>query len=280
MKLICYNQFNQDLFHNGMARAVEHAAALGFDGVEPLDMMPTHRAAPIYEMFDARELRRRLDGNGLCAPCCSWAIRRCDRDADAVLDATYRYIEFAAELGASYLHHTLVLSVTPLPDAPSYEQMLSAVLPTAKKIVKRCEEYGMQCLYEPQGMFFNGIAGVSGLLRAVREEYAGVGVCADLGNSLFVDESPLDVTAALIGDARHVHVKDYLCINPPRADLKGHLSRGGVQLVDCRVGEGDCRLAECLALLKNAGYSGAYSIEIDADDDTTRRAMDFVRQNG
>ena len=199
-----------------------------------------------------------------------------DGETDALLKKAVR----AAELGAAYLHHTLVLSVTPLPDAPSYEQMLSAVLPTAKKIVKRCEEYGMQCLYEPQGMFFNGIAGVSGLLRAVREEYAGVGVCADLGNSLFVDESPLDVTAALIGDARHVHVKDYLCINPPRADLKGHLSRGGVQLVDCRVGEGDCRLAECLALLKNAGYSGAYSIEIDADDDTTRRAMDFVRQNG
>lgn len=276
MKLTSYNQFASEFRHDGIRAAAEHAARLGFEWVETLDFLPSGNRVPIYEN-DVDECRRILDALGLRVACASIALDRCDRSPEEILDAAYREIEFAARLGSPCFHHTLVLSLRPLADAPSYAQMLQAVLPNANRIAARCAEYGMQCLYEPQGMYFNGVNGVRGLLDAMREEYSNVGVCMDIGNSLFADEAPLDVVKAFAGDTVHVHVKDYLALPEAIEDRKGYFSRGGVWLSECALGEGACDLPACLAELRRGGYDGTVSLEINGDDGEILRAMEYLR---
>lgn len=277
MKLTSYNQFASDLRHESVRTAVEHARRMGFEWVESLDVAPAGKRTPLYEKYDADECRRALHDGGLRVACHSVALDRCDRREEELLDCMYREIDFAARIGSPYFHHTLVLSLKPLSDPMTYEQMLEAVLPNAQKIAARCREYGLGCLYEPQGLFFNGVDGVRGLLDAMRQDYDNVGVCMDLGNSMFVDVPPLEVVRALGEWTRHVHVKDYLSCPSPMEGREGYFSRGGRWLSECALGEGACELSACLDVLRHLGYDGAVSLEVNGDDASVRRAMEWVK---
>ena len=168
MKIASFSTFSNDLRRAGIKAAVEHMNALGFDAVETFDFHPSAYEMPVYRAFSAKEIRKSLDAHGLVAACHSVAVRRLDQADAASLEDLYRQIEFAAQIGAPYFHHTLVLPLKPLPEAPDYRAMLDAVLPAAEGIADRCEEYGITCLYEPQGMYFNGVDGLRPLLEGMR----------------------------------------------------------------------------------------------------------------
>ena len=267
--------FRDDYKIYGMEYAAERSARLGFDSVEFLDGCPS--ASPLYESIDAGYAERVLAQNGLTVACCSLGADLLTSDTDKLKEQLARQIEFAARVKSPYLHHTLALSLSVGADAPSYQSVLDRVLEKVIWIAERCAEYGMTCLYEPQGMYFNGVEGLRRLYRCVREHCENVGICGDVGNSLFVDVSANDVFDTFADSIRHVHVKDYGIGDRPSEKEMFWKSRGGKYMFDREMGQGVTDFAYCFAKLKQIGYRSAVSFEISGDDQYLTRAIDFIK---
>lgn len=271
MTFTSYNQFMSDLLKNGIDYAVKHSKALGFSGVEFLDFCGTN--APIdKEKYPAAELKRALDENGLTMDCYSvYAYVLCDN-----IDQIYEIIDYAVAVGAKLFHHTLMPFLKLEGDAPQYEDIFPKVLEIEKKIVKYCSERGLRCIFEPQGFYFNGVSGLSRIILALREDFSDVGLCADLGNPVFVDCDPGDVVDALSFCIAHVHIKDYIIADAPLEGKKPMLSRGGKNLYEVLPGEGEIDLGSCLKKIKAAGYDGRIALEYLGDDETIIKSMQYI----
>jgi sugar phosphate isomerase/epimerase len=201
-----------------------------------------------------------LQSRGMRTACYSVGINVWNNDAAEA--ALLHHLEIAAAAGSPYFHHTLLLSLSPLPNGPSYEEAMEAVLPAALRIARRAEQLGVMCLYEPQGMYFNGIKGFGTFFSEIKRLSSNVGVCADLGNTYFVDESILPILEKFGSDVKHVHVKDYRIQDvPPPAGEKYYLSRGGKYIRNVLPGNGAVDFAACRRLLDAVGYRGAYAME-------------------
>ena len=272
MTFTSYNLFMRDIAKSGIEYAVEHAKALGFSGVEFLDFCGT--SAPVdKKKYPASELKKALDENGLTIDCYSVYAYVLSDDIDQI----YGIIDYAAEVGAQLFHHTLMPYLKLGPDMPKYDDIFPKVLEIERRIVKYCSERGLKCIFEPQGFYFNGDEGLSKIICALREEFPDVGLCADLGNPVFVDCDPKDVIDKLSFCIEHVHVKDYI-IADALSDNKGAmLSRCGKYLYEVLPGEGVIDLGACLKAIKATGYDGRIALEYLGDDETIRESMQYIK---
>ena len=277
MKLSNYSLFTSDLHNYGIARAVEHSAELGFSSVEFVDMWRAERQFP--DMLDADEVKRTVAKHGLSISCYSMGVALQEEPQEDTLNRVLRQVDFAAKIGAPFFHHTVTMySVGMRPMIPIAD-MLEKVLPSLKAIAARCAEYGITTLYEPQGAYFNGIAGLDLLIGTMRAEGAkNIGFCADIGNCREMDEAAADVFAHFKNDIRHVHLKDYVLTKTPPKDVRYYNSIGGMCMYDCEIGQGNLDFAESFDVLRSIGYQGNFSIEYNCDDVTMRRCLDFVKK--
>lgn len=275
VQLTNYNEFKKDFFEHGIEYAAERSARLGFDAVEFLDICPAESCIP--ERINASDIRRVCEQNGLKISCYSVGADLLANDRSQLEKQLWRHIAFAAEIGSPYFHHTLVRSLTPDSRVPSYEAIFDSIVETAVQIANRCRSYGLTCLYEPQGMYFNGVAGLKRFFERVREECSNVAICGDVGNSLFVDTPVTDIYDAFIESISHVHVKDFQVSDRPFEDGVCFRSRGGKYLRECQLGQGAVDLDYCFKKLKEHQYQGAVSLELEGDDRVLIEAMQTVR---
>ncbi len=254
-----YDPFTDLVRSHGVEKAAVYAREHGFRAVEFLGTI--HPPVPHIEA--AREARRVLEAYGLTVACYSvgTTLYRAPTEEERLL----RHAEIAAALGSPFLHHTLVASLKPLPNEPSFDEVLSDILPRAERVARFCGGLGLTCLYEEQGFYVNGMAHFSRFFGEMKRRCPNVGVCGDFGNILFADESPEDFLRAFAGDIRHVHVKDYRREAPTAlTDAHALRSRAGAVLWDVPLGEGVVDAAACLTVLREAGYDGALALEIGA----------------
>ena len=277
MKPVNYSVFYKDCKTKGIEYAARHSRELGFDAVEFLDFAPM-REDSVTNTYRALEVNNVLGGYGLSVSCCSVAVDLLHNDRGEKTEQMHRQIEFAAEVGSPFFHHTLLLSLDPRAAVLPYEDALEAIYPHAVAIANRCKEYGITCLYEPQGLYFNGVEGLGRFFARIKGDCPNVGICGDVGNGLFVDNSAIEIYDAFVGDVKHVHLKDYRVENAPVGDARAYLSRAGRYLYECPLGEGSTDLDYCFAKLKQAGYTGGLSFEIGGDDDSVKKAIELVRQ--
>jgi sugar phosphate isomerase/epimerase len=186
-------------------------------------------------------------------------------------------VDYAVAIGAKLFHHTLMPYLRLDLCTAKYEEIFPKVLDVERKIVKYCSERGLNCIFEPQGLYFNGVDGLSKIIYALREEFPEVGLCADLGNSIDVDCDPVDVMKALGGLAKHVHIKDYI-VSDESLGRRGEIrSPAGKYLNEVLPGEGELRLVECLQILKASGYDGRIALEYLGDDETILKSMEYIK---
>ncbi len=276
MTFTSYNQFMSDLYRGGIELAASHSAKLGFSGVEFLDFFHTGNPPLNKEKYPAEEVRASLEKHGLSVDCYSVYAYVLGDDSEGFERQMYEIIDYAASVGAKLFHHTLMPFLKLEGDAPQYEDIFPKVLEFEKKIVKYCSERGLRCIFEPQGFYFNGVSGLSRIILALREDFSDVGLCADLGNPVFVDCDPGDVIDALSFCIAHVHIKDYIIADAPLEGKKPMLSRGGKNLYEVLPGEGEIDLGACLKKIKAAGYDGRIALEYLGDDETIIKSMQYI----
>jgi len=276
IKLTNYNSFCADLQAHGLEYAVRHSAELGFDAVEFLDLLDD----PILPTLGTpEEVKALLDRYGLGVSCYSVGVQLLCDDPEKTERDLFAHIDFAAAIGSKRFHHTLIPLLELPADAPSYESAMNAIFASAERIAAYCESRGITCLYEPQGMYFNGVDGLKPFLEKMKQTGRRVGVCGDFGNSLFVDVAPDAIFAEFIDDVKHVHVKDYLvsdtALDGKQTDFR---SKSGKWIYEADMGEGSVKLDACFDALKAVGYDGAISFEFVADDETNKKALQLVRE--
>ena len=268
-----YEQFFLDLKSKGISYAAEHTLSLGFDAVEFLAL-----GAEAPE-FDDKEASRVLAAAKLPVSCFSvglnvYAETKSERDkAEAAL---FRYAEAAATVGSPFLHHTLLFPLAPWEGAPDFSEALPLVADSAERVARYAQDLGITCLYEPQGIYFNG-DGLSVFLAEMQKRCPNVGVCGDVGNPYFVDADPVSILKRHQKDVRHVHLKDYAIASSRFKEGTSYPSLGGRWLQDKVLGEGNIPLADCVLPLLEGGYTGDFAVEHSGSDEAVLRDIAYTR---
>lgn len=272
MKFANYSMFSREIKSHGFEYAVEHTAKIGFDGVE---FLAYYNGKPFFESIEkAREAKRILDSYGLSVCCYSMLAKLTVPDPAIGLDPVLYNIDCAAELGSPYFHHTVIPEYThPTPDL-TYAEALAAVSERASIIVERCAKYGMTCLYEPQGIYMNGVDGLSGILNEMKKNHSNVGICGDVGNSLWIGVPPEDIYAAFSKDIKHIHVKDYV-IKDTFEEGHTDFTTSGKAIYEAIPGEGIVDFKKVFSYVK--GYTGDIGMEFSCDDDTMRKSIEYIK---
>ena len=151
-----------------------------------------------------------------------------------------------------------------------------------EKILEACERLETKIAIEPHGTFSLTGDGLANLMAASDSKWLGVNYDAcNIYRASYVEskddchrtiklenkDDEAEVLRRVIGRVVHVHAKDYLA---------GHCAP---------LGEGNVKVAECLEILKNAGYSGAVSLETEGDEslevstEFARKGYAFLREH-
>ena len=262
MNFTMYTNWCRSVKTDGIERAAVYAKSLGFSSVEFFDFIGDNWESVIPDVATAKHFRSVLEAKGLHTACYSVAVCLYDPTSPDGINASaefqmMKYAEYAAALGSPFLHHTVTLSIdeAPLP----YHEMLKTVLPSVVRIAKYAASLGVRCIYEDQGMYFNGVDGFGEFYRTVKAQEPTVGICGDIGNMLFVDESPVAFFEAYAKEFVHVHIKDYT--DCKMGDVGACVTRGGRVIRDAVIGKGFIDIVTCLNILKSSGYTGAIALE-------------------
>ncbi|MBQ8371321.1 MAG: sugar phosphate isomerase/epimerase [Clostridia bacterium] len=270
MELVNYARFLFDINEHGFEYAVRHTTELGFRHVEFVDGCISSREKPLFfERPWAKDAPSILAECGLDVPCYSVGatVYSGDREYDeGIFRNMCKQVDFAARLGAPMLHHTLNFGLSLSSGAPTYDELLEGTVDMAVRIADYArEKHGITCIYEPQGMYFNGVAGLGKFFDAVSSRCPNVGICGDVGNGYFVDEDEVSIFERFAPYVKHVHLKDYVISDTPIDGKQGFRSRGGRWIYDVPLGAGVVNFARVFELLKGAGYKGQASLEVLED---------------
>ena len=281
MQFTMYSRFNPTLAKLGADATADYAANLGFSSVEVLETTPPGHPSVIPDRETAKNIRRIFSEHGLTVAC--YSVGTCIYRSPEAEESLKYQAEIASELGSPFLHHTLVPWLKLPENAPTFDEALENVADAAARIAEYAAPLGVTCLYEDQGLYANGVDGFGRFYREIKKRTNNVGVCGDVGNVLFVDESPVPFFREFIGEIRHVHIKDYLyktdtAVSPGMYWLgTGH----GNWVRDTMIGHGDLDIAGCMKILKDAGYTGALAFENEHPEPYeagVKQGMDYLKR--
>lgn len=257
-------------------QVIDAAAAHGFDAIEPFP------CADLDTVEQAREIGAYIRDKGMAVSCFSTGCQLLGAGSRAALEQMKQRIDMAAALGAPYFHHTIHPQLThPRAGEMSFVQALREAEPLLRELCAYAADRGVECVYEDQGTYFNGVWAISRLIEQL--DGAKFGLVADMGNIFFVDERPEDFIGAFSAYIRHVHCKDYLFKSgAAAAPGRGwYFTRKGNFIRDTIVGHGAVNYAAVMQLLRQIGYDGWYSLEnaaIESADVAIPMAMENLRR--
>ena len=259
MDFVFYGEFSAKVRKQGIEETSRLAFEKGFSGVEFLESSKKGAVCTLSDTQTAKAYAETLKKYGLYTAC--YSVESCILDGET--ENLKKHAELASALGSPFLHHTLIPWLTLSENTPSYEEALQRAVESASKVASYAEKLGITCLYEEQGMYFNG-QGFRPFYEEMKRLHKNVGVCGDFGNNLFVDENPADFIEEYAKEIRHVHLKDYLFL--PRADqtqkgIEWYPTKKGNWLKDCPLGGGVVEFDRIFRALQEANYKGAYALE-------------------
>jgi sugar phosphate isomerase/epimerase len=210
----------------------------------------------------ASRLRDRASSAGISMPCLSVVADLFGPSRAAEAERLKRYARIAAQMGIPLLHHTLFPALDCCAAEVPYREVLNAVVPLAREVYDDAADRGVRCVYEDQGLYFNGLKRFQWFLGELDRD---ADVVLDLGNTAFALEDCAGFARAFVKRIVHVHVKDY-AIRPSPAPRSYRL-KDGRYAIPAVVGEGDMGIAEALKILARAGYDGYYMLEHEPTGD-------------
>ncbi len=278
MQFTFYAGYSSMLKREGAEATAAYAVKMGFSSVEVLESTGEGYPASVPDVETAKQIKKVLADQGLTTACYSVGTT-IYKNPDAV-ESLLRQAEIAAALDCPYLHHTLISSISPSPDMPPFEEAIADVVESAGKIAEYAKTLGVRCIYEDQGLYANGLEGFGTFYSQVKQISSNVGVCGDIGNSFFVDCEPEKFFAAYATEIYHVHIKDYLRKSVPQSPGIYWLpTKGGNWVRGTTIGSGVVDFDACMSILKGAGYTGPYALELEHPEpfeDGVRQGMGYL----
>ena len=265
MKFSLYSGLGYLMKNYGIEGTAKIAAELGFSGIEFCYFLS---GSDSLDIEGAKEYKKILDKHGLTAPCFTCAtsvveMKKPDRiNADNVRRLC-EYLDVAATIGAPLFHHTVCYATAPEKLNADFDSVLELAVEGCKTVADYAARLGIKVIYEPQGFVFNGVSGLGALLERMKSISSNVGICGDVGNTLFFDEFADGLFAKYPTDILHVHLKDMKLFSADydMGERRHYTTRGGQKAIEVEIGKGDIKLDGIFRTLKSVGYDGFYSIE-------------------
>lgn len=231
-----------------------YAEALSVGGVE---LMNFCRELKQPDMAEAKRLGAMARERGLKIPCFSVATDFLTKpDAQLTLQG---YARICGELEIPYLHHTIAKDFLAwdLSDREREDRFLWCL----EDVLALCDyagKLGVRTIIEDQGFVFNG---AENCLRLCGLSGEKIGIVADVGNCLFVDEQPEDFIRAAGQRICHAHLKDYLVTDAPHPERTSYRTKDSKYLTDTFIGEGSIDYAAVMEAFRQVDYRGMYALE-------------------
>lgn len=242
---------------------IAKAAEMGFEALEFTDLPKDAADRPAL----ARQLKAEADRIGipLSAYCCG-SMLYCEPAAQQAEVARLKgELDIAAILGVKVFRYDVLYR---LPMHTAFDKVLETVAPAMRELAEYGAALGIKTSIENHGLAFQDYDRIEKTYLAVDHE--NFGLLLDIGNFLCADQDNVQCVSRLANLAFHVHLKDFTILD---YDKEGERpaqcfrSRACNDLLGCAVGYGDARSAQCLAVLKQAGYDGYVDIEFEGPND-------------
>lgn len=253
------------------AQMLELAKEMGFASME----LYTFDDLLTPDLDVAKALADRAAQLDMSFSCMSVGANLMAEDIEAQLQRVKDYILVAQAAGAPYIHFTTFPVLSYDRRGVSRNKMIRTIAPSVRQLCDYAAEHDVVCVLEGQGYYMNGVEPLAQLLEEVDHE--NLGIVADLGNTLCVDEAPEKFVGYFAPVIRHVHIKDMVRRDQSDGDPKVRWiqSRGGSWLHRTELGTGVVDLEMCLKILASVGYQGSYVIENSYMDRLDKAAQDL-----
>ncbi|MBP1043134.1 sugar phosphate isomerase/epimerase [Vagococcus sp. BWB3-3] len=253
--------FNQ-LISAGEISQIESIALakdLGFDGIEIVDLIHDNAQS---DLDYAQSLRNELDR--LAFPITNFTfgadfLNGSDHDFEREVARIKQMIDIAEVLGAKSVRH----DATNGRPGDSFAQVLPTIVKGCLAITEYAATKGITTMVENHGLFSQDSTRLESLYTAVN--HPNFKLLVDMGNFLCVDEDPTLAVSRLAPYAGYAHAKDFHIKsgNDSHPGEGFFQTRGGNFLRGAIIGHGNVAVAQCLRILKLAGYDGPIAIEFE-----------------
>ena len=250
---------------------VKKAAEMGFEGIDFTDLKPFDGATVEDQLAYAAEIRKAAEEAGIeiVAYTIGANLYKGSKAADdAEVERLKRQLDVAAALGARLMRHDVCGKELVDGKLISFDRMLPTIAENARRVTAYAQTLGIRTCSENHGYVAQDSDRVERLYNAVGHD--NYGLLIDIGNFACVDEDSARAVSRLAPYAFHVHAKDFRVrpYNQKPADGTGFFtSRGCNYLSGCSIGEGDIPVAQCVKILKRAGYDGYLTVEYEGIED-------------
>lgn len=253
------------------AQMLELAKEMGFSMLE----LYQYDDLQTPDLDVAKALAEKAASLEMSFSCLSFGADLMAEDVKPQLQRVKDYILVAQAAGAPYIHFTTFPVLSYDRRGVDRKKMIQKLAPSVRELCDFGAEHQVGCVLEGQGFYMNGVEPLAQLVSEVNHE--NLGIVADLGNTLCVDEAPENFVGYFAPLIRHVHIKDMVRQDLPDDDpkIRWIQSRGGKWLHRTELGTGGVNLEKCLRILKAAGYQGGYVIENSYLDRLDKAAQDL-----
>lgn len=143
----------------------------------------------------------------------------------------------------------------------TFEEAEARVIEALHMALDWARPRGVRLALENFGQLCGKTSQILELVKAI--DHPLLGVTADLGNFLLVDERPVESIERLAPHLFHVHLNDFEITTEPSDEVRVLRSSAGLHYTGTTLGHGAADVAGVLEALKRLGYSGHVSLEYE-----------------
>ena len=250
---------------------VRKAAEMGFEGIEFTELNPFSPCTVEDQKQYGARIREEAEACGIEIVAYTVGAnlyRESEEESTKEIERLKGQLDVAAALGARVFRHDVCYKERVGDTVKSFGQMLPTIAQNAREISEYARTLGIKTCSENHGFVAQDSDRVERLFDTVACD--NYGLLIDVGNFACADEDSVKAVSRLANYAIHVHAKDFVKRDFGEPHVEGEkyiTTRGCNKLCACVIGEGSIPVAQCMAILKRAGYDGYVTIEFEGTED-------------
>lgn len=244
---------------------IDKAKEMGFDGVS---FLASHIVADTQEERKniAKTLGEKAAALGLdvSSYLTGGNLFKIGEELEAEIARIKGEIDIANILGTKFFRYDVIYGMAPM--GKSFDMLLNQIVDIMREFADYAAQYGIMTMIENHGYIFQDAYRVEKAVNEVNRD--NFRLLVDIGNFTCADEIPTVSVSRVATLAAHVHLKDFYILPYSTPNKTGTFTTRGMNyLRGAAVGEGDVGAAQCIAILKRAGYDGYLDIEFEGQED-------------